>query len=272
MPNAAPAASEGVRLHGISQAAFDLIVEFEVSDEATYNKVYRRPTRPGGASGITIGIGYDCGYSTAAQIRLDWGGLLPADMIAALMTVAGLTGAQAAAALPSVRGIVDVPWVSALAVFSNTSIPKYLAKASKLPNWDMLPPDCKGALLSLVYNRGPSFDNAGSRYQEMRNIKAHMAACRFSAIPTELRSMKRIWAGDASMRGLLVRRDKEADLFEKGLKVAVAPPVAAPSRPQVVPPPVMPGPEPGVAPPQPAPRPSFWAAFFMAIAAIFKRK
>jgi hypothetical protein len=62
MPNAAPAASAGVRLHGISQAAFDMIVEFEVSGEAAYDKRYRQPTRPGAASGITIGIGYDCGH------------------------------------------------------------------------------------------------------------------------------------------------------------------------------------------------------------------
>jgi hypothetical protein len=261
MPNAAPAASAGVRLHGISQEAFDLIVEFEVSSEATYNARYRRPTRPAGASGITIGIGYDCGYSTAAQIRVDWGGLLPAEMIVALMTVAGVTGARAALALPSVRDKVDVPWIAALAVFSNTSIPKYLAKASQLPNWDMLSPDCKGALLSLVYNRGPSFDNAGARYQEMRNIKAHMASGRFSAIPTELRSMKRIWQGQDGMRGLLARRDKEADLFERGLKAKVAASAAPAPEPE----------PPSPIPTQPTPSPSAWAAFFLAILGIFKR-
>jgi len=262
MPNAALAASAGVRLHGISQAAFDLIVEFEVSGEAAYNKRYRRPTRPGGASGITIGIGYDCGYSTAAQIRADWGGLLPADMVAELVKVAGVTGARAGAALASIRLKVDVPWASALAVFSYTSLPKYVALAANLPNWDKLSPDCKGALVSLVYNRGASFSNAGARYQEMRNIKAHMAAGRFSAIPTELRSMKRIWAGDASLRGLLVRRDKEADLFELGLKA----PVAVKPPPEPVPDPIAPDPV-----PKPLPQPSILAAFFMAIANLFKR-
>lgn len=257
MPNAATAASAGVRLHGISQEAFDLIIEFEVSGEAAYNRRYRRPTRPGGASGITIGIGYDCGYSTAAQIRSDWGGVLPDAMVVELVKVAGMTGARAAAALASVRLAVDVPWIAALAVFSNTSLTKYVALAAKLPNWDMLSPDCKGALVSLVYNRGPSFDNAGSRYQEMRNIKAHMASGRFSAIPTELRSMKRIWQGQDDMRGLLTRRDKEADLFERGLKAKVV----APLKPE----------PPSSIPTQPVQEPSFWAAFFLALAAIFKR-
>lgn len=262
MPNAAPAASAGVRLHGISQEAFDLIVEFEVSGEADYNRRYRRPTRPGGASGITIGIGYDCGYSTAAQIRSDWGGVLPDAMVVELVKVAGMTGARAGAALADIRLKVDVPWIAALAVFSNTSLTKYVALAAKLPNWDMLSPDCKGALVSLVYNRGASFSNAGARYQEMRNIKAHMASGRFSAIPTELRSMKRIWQGQDDMRGLLARRDKEADLFERGLKAKAAIPAAPAPKPE----------PPSPIPTQPTPSPSAWAAFFLALAKLFKRK
>jgi len=44
-----------------------------------------------------------------------------------------------------------------------------------------------------------------------------MARREYSKIPGEIRSMKRIWDGDPKMRGLLVRRDLEADLFEKGL-------------------------------------------------------
>ena len=260
MPNPDSGAA-GVRLHGISQAAFDLIVEFEVSGEAAYNKLYRRPTWPKGASGVTIGIGYDCGYSTAAQIRSDWGGLLSPSMVAALASVAGLTGSRAQAALATVRDKVDVPWTAALAVFSNTSLPKYVALAAKLPNWDKLSPDCKGALVSLVYNRGASFSNAGARYQEMRNIKAHMAAERFSAIPAELRNMKRIWAGDPGMRGLLVRRDKEADLFGRGLEPAPLAP-AAPVGP-------MPGP---VTDPAPVSQPSAWAALFAVLAKLFGGK
>jgi hypothetical protein len=267
MPNAAPPASAGERFHGISQAAFDLIVEFEVSGEAAYDTRYRRPTRPGAASGITIGIGYDCGCSTAAQIRSDSGEVLPAAMVVELVKVAGMTGTRAASALASVRLAVDVPWDVALAVFSNTSLPKYVALAAKLPNWDKLSPDCKGALVSLVYNRGASFSSAGARYQEMRNIKAHMAAGRFSAIPTELRSMKRIWAGDASLRGLLIRRDKEADLFERGLKAPVEPPAVAKPPPEPVPDPIAPD-----RVPQPLPQPSIWAAFSMVLVNLFGGK
>lgn len=255
--------AEGIDLHGISQAAFDLIVDCEVTSEAAYNKLYRRPTWPRGASGVTIGIGYDCGYSTAAEIRADWGGLLSMAMVAALVSVAGLTGTRAQAGLSSVRNSVDVPWTSALAVFSKTSLPKYLALAAKLPNWELLSPDCKGALVSLVYNRGASFSGDGDRYREMRNIRAHMAARRFSAIPAEFRAMKRIWSGDDGMRGLLVRRDNEAALFERGVAAcritsSVADHPATPQPP----------------PPQPSspPSPSKLAALFTALAGAFGRK
>lgn len=211
-----------IDLHGISQAAFDLIVNSEVSSRATYEKDYRRPELPGGQSGITVGIGYDCGQTTAAVIRKDWQGKIPDAMVDALCATAGLKAGAAAKALAKVRATVDVPWGAAVDVFSNVSIPKYLAfTRGGLPNFDELSPDCKGVLLSLVYNRGASFSKTGDRYREMRNIKAHMAARRFDRIPAELRSMKRLWT-TASVRGVAIRREVEARLFEQGLKAAKA--------------------------------------------------
>jgi hypothetical protein len=50
----------------VSQKAIDLIVFYEVNDEPTYTRRYTAPTWPGGASGVTIGIGYDIGYVTKA--------------------------------------------------------------------------------------------------------------------------------------------------------------------------------------------------------------
>lgn len=205
-----------IDLHGISQDAFDLIVNSEVSSRAIYERDYRRPERPGGQSGITVGIGYDCGYSSAAILRSDWSGRIPNAMVETLCTVAGLKGQAAQHRLVSVRNKVDVPWGAALDVFSNVSIPKYLRSCHVLPNFDELSPDCKGVLLSLVYNRGASFLQAGSRYTEMRNIRALMAARRFAAIPAELRRMKRLWT-TPSVRGVAIRREQEARLFERGL-------------------------------------------------------
>ena len=211
-----------IDLHGISQAAFDLIVNSEVSSRATYEKDYRRPELPGGQSGITVGIGYDCGQTTAAVIRNDWQGKIPASMVDALCATAGLKAARARAVLAKVRAVVDVPWGAAVDVFSNVSIPKYMAYTrGGLPNYDELSPDCKGVLLSLVYNRGASFSQSGPRYLEMRNIKALMAARKYAGIPNELRKMKRLWT-TPSVRGVAVRRDVEARLFEQGLNAAKA--------------------------------------------------
>lgn len=207
-------------LHGISQESFDLIVGFEVSSRATYEKTYRHPERPGGASGITVGIGYDCGYSSAAVIRQDWAGKIPDATVSVLCGVAGLTGNRAQAQLSRVRPLVDVPWGAALDVFSNVSIPKYLkSTVGSLPNFEELSPTCKGILLSLVYNRGASFNAAGDRYREMRNIKALMTASKFAGIPAELRSMKRLWT-TPSVRGVAIRREQEARMFEQGLALA----------------------------------------------------
>ena len=210
-----------IDLHGISQQAFDLIVNSEISSRTIYERDYRRPERPGGASGITIGIGYDCGYSSAVVIRQDWTGNIPGKMVDALCDVAGLKGQSAQSRLASVRRLVDVPWGAALDVFSSVSIPKYLRACHVLPNFDELPPDCTGALLSLVYNRGASFAQPGARYAEMRNIKSLMEARRFAAIPAELRKMKRLWT-TPSVRGVAIRREQEARLFEAGLRVQAA--------------------------------------------------
>lgn len=217
-----------VNLHGISRAAFDLIVESEVSSRAAYDRKYRRPERPGGQSGITVGIGYDCGYSTAATIRRDWGGKIPAAMVSALTSVAGLKGQAAQNVLPVVRPKVDVPWDVAIDVFSNVSIPKYLGFTRKgLPGFDDLTPDCKGVLLSLVYNRGASFQQAGARYAEMRAIRAAVISGDLALIPGLLRKMKRLWT-TPSVRGVALRREEEARLFERGLKGARAPVMTEP--------------------------------------------
>lgn len=203
-------------LHGISQESFDLIVNCEVSSRAAYERNYHRPERPGGRSGITVGIGYDCGYSSSIIIQQDWAGKIPDAMVAVLRSVAGLKGDAAQRQLARVRPLVDIPWAAALDVFSNVSIPKYLKMTDVLPHFDELPPTCKGVLLSLVYNRGASFSAAGDRYQEMRNIKTLMDARKFSAIPNELRKMKRLWT-TPSVRGVAIRRETEARMFETAL-------------------------------------------------------
>lgn len=210
----------------ICKAAFDLIVEQEISDEATYRKKYQHFDWPDGASGPTVGIGYDCGYCVPAEIRRDWQGILPEAAIAVLVSASGITGAKASGWVRAHKRDVTITWEQAYRQFVEREIPKWEARlAAAVPNVDRLPDDCRGALLSIAYNRGCSFGLDGPRYAEMRAIKAHMAAQDFASIPKEIRSMKRLWP---NARGLRARRDAEAALFARGLATLRRPPGETP--------------------------------------------
>ena len=57
----------------LNKKSLDLILEFEVGGgENYYNKFLRNPTWPGEQSGVTIGIGYDCGYVNKSEFTNDW--------------------------------------------------------------------------------------------------------------------------------------------------------------------------------------------------------
>lgn len=198
----------------ISQTAIDLIVFFEVSSQALYEKKYRKPTWPGEKSGVTIGIGYDVGYAKGHLVS-DWTGKISGEMITALQQAVGVTGPAAKPLAAQLAGSVDVPFAAAMSVFKDTDVPRWVKTVQDaLPNCNLLSKDCLGALVSLAYNRGPSFSRSGPRYAEMRDIKTHMKNREFRLIPDDIRNMKRLWPG---VPGLQTRREKEAQLFQQGL-------------------------------------------------------
>lgn len=197
----------------ISKNSLQLVLESEISSKSMYNSKYRFPIWPHGASGVTIGIGYDMGYSTAAQFERDWRALLGDAKFSKLKPAIGLQGERARAALTSTVKSVEIPYEDALQVFYATSVPVYArATAKAYPGVELLPPDAQGALLSLVYNRGASLE--GPRRTEMKKIAAWVKVKNLSKIAAEIRAMKRLWAGDPKMKGLLTRRDREAALVE----------------------------------------------------------
>jgi GH24 family phage-related lysozyme (muramidase) len=203
----------------ISKRASDLIVTFEVSSQRDYTRGYQRPTWPEGASGATIGIGYDVGYVTRAWLQEDWQGLLPDDMIEVLLPACGVKGQAAHSITPSLRSVV-VPWSVAQQEYLKWTQPRTVAETeTTLANTKLLTPDSLGALVSLVYNRGASFYDTSPRCKEMYAIRQHMEAKEFQKIPAEFRSMKRLWVG-TSVAGLVHRRELEALLFEAGLRSA----------------------------------------------------
>lgn len=204
-------------LHGISLAAFDLVVASEVTSAAVYEKKYRRQLEyPGEQSGPTGAIGYDFGTQSRAQISADWGDKVDAAMLRVLCGASGKRGAAAAAYCRSSLGEIDIPFDVALDVFANHDLPRYLAVLERYcPGASRLGPDCKGVLWSIAFNRDASgFAKGGPRYAEMREIRACVASGDLARIPGLIRSMQRLWPKTS---GLFARREAEARLFEKGL-------------------------------------------------------
>ncbi|MFH1343481.1 MAG: hypothetical protein ABIL01_20100 [Pseudomonadota bacterium] len=211
----------------LSKRSADMIVAFEVTSKNAYERKYKAPIWPHGASGVTIGIGYDVGYVTKSWLHEDWDASgIPPRQIAELERACELTGRAAEAILPTLSGI-DIPWASAIQQFNNFVLPRYTAETlAALPKLGKLVQgniDCVGALVSLTYNRGASFSRETDRYREMRAIRRHADDERWDAIPEEIRKMQRLWKTPdgrpiPNMAGLLTRRELEAKLFEEGLK------------------------------------------------------
>lgn len=201
----------------VSARAVDLLVLFEVSNRKHYEKNLLSPVRPGGMSGVTVGIGYDLGYHREAWVREDWAGVLPEPTLERLCKACLLKGSTADLATAQLSDIV-IGWEPAERQFLSTTLPRFIAETQKaLPATNRLSDDSLGAMVSLVFNRGPSFGIPGDRYTEMNAILAHMRSGNYKAIPGELRKMKRLWEGKPGMRGVVLRRELEAQLFELGL-------------------------------------------------------
>lgn len=209
----------------ISADAIRLIVASEVTGQRYYEQRLRAPTLPPAPSGITIGIGYDLGYTRASWVDDEWSEL-PAATRQRLKAVCGRKGVPARAPLAAMRDI-QISWDVARAQFQRVLLPLYVGETLRaLPNVDGLLRDvrggldCLGALVDLVFNRGAGgFASARPRYVEMRRIAELMRDGDFAAIPDQLDTMARHWApGSATPQpGNVRRRHAEAALFRQGL-------------------------------------------------------
>jgi hypothetical protein len=206
--------SNGIRIGEpqISDKALNLILNYEVGGgESYYNKFLYRPTWPGLNSGVTIGIGYDLGYTNLQSFKAAWTTKISPSNIIRLARTLSVRGRSAKELIPGVKDI-KIPWQHALSVFKSNTIPIYTNQTNKaFPGADRLHPDAYGVLVSLVFNRGS--DLTGSRRIEMKNIRSLVPSKNYKAIANEIRKMKRLWI-NAGADGLLKRRDDEAKLVE----------------------------------------------------------
>jgi len=207
----------------LSKKSLDLILEFEVGGgENYYNKFLKNPAWPEGQSGVTIGVGYDLGYVNKTEFSEDWKDL-PKETFDRLYKVVGIKGYNAK---NLIRGLKDItiPWELALKVFNNKTVSKfYNLTKQTFPNFDNLPEDAKGGLVSLVFNRGNALE--GDRRREMKLIRDGMKLVStydqkaLTFIANQIRKMKRIWIGGSIEKGMSRRRDAEAKLIEQSLNV-----------------------------------------------------
>ncbi len=197
-------------------ASQQLIIAFEVGGgQPYYDKKLSFPTQPTPGSGVTIGIGYDLSQVARPDLTTDWTGKLSDTILIRLGTAIGLSGQRAANRLPSLRDI-RIPWENALAVFRQRTLPGIMADTRRIyPQVAALAPECQASLYSLVYNRGIRL--IGPTRTEMRDIQSALQAGQPARIPSLLRSMKRLWIGQPGGPGLILRREAEATVFEKGL-------------------------------------------------------
>lgn len=200
----------------VSEKGLKLLLDYEVGGgEPYYRKFLSRPTWAGERSGVTIGIGFDLGYNTQAQVMAAWGGVLADSNVELLKEAVGIVGEAAKQWLASredVRG-VEVPWEKAVDVFGRVTVPQfYSLTLQTYPQASTLPAECRDALISLVFNRGSAL--SGERRIEMMGILNCLREGRLQDIPSLFRSMTRLWPNTT---GLQKRRMAEAALFEEGL-------------------------------------------------------
>jgi GH24 family phage-related lysozyme (muramidase) len=143
---------------------------------------------------------------------------MPSGQIELLLPACGVVGDRAQAALKQFKG-ATVSWEQASTQL-HTALSYWTSDAEDtFDNAHLLSPHSLGALVSLIYNRGSfmeSFDPLDRR-REMRNIRDQMRSRDFGKIPGEIRAMKRLWANNKDARGIVLRREAEAELFEAGL-------------------------------------------------------
>jgi len=194
----------------IPTEAVTFIVREEVGGRKFYDRHVAMPHFPGEASGVTIGVGYDLRFQEPQDFEADWAGTLTPAQMDALRPHLGKKGSAAAvAALSDMR----IPFHAAWKVFVKRALPRGIDQTENcygdLAN---LPPLCRGALVSLVYNRGTKL--SGDSRREMKAIHDHIAAGELDKVAAEFESMKRLWPGS---EGLRKRRDKEAAMWREGL-------------------------------------------------------
>jgi GH24 family phage-related lysozyme (muramidase) len=188
---------------------WSVVINFETGGQSYYNRFLKKATWPGGASGITIGIGADLGYMTKTEFETFFSRYFTPQENVKLRNVIGLKGVIARDNLNSVKN-VEFSWENATEVFKIWTLPKFWKLANGIwPKMNELCENAQIALVSIVFNRGASLK--GPTRIEMLRIQSLVLEKKYYEISKEIVSMKRLWVGKG-LDGLLKRRDVEAKM------------------------------------------------------------
>jgi len=192
----------------VSKRAIDLILDSEGCDLA--------PSWPGGASGVTYGHGFDLGYNSEEQIKKDWGAHVNGNVLAFMVSCAGVKGETAKKRITTETKILRITSDAAREVFENRTLPRFIKLAQDTyPGFDELNEDTRGAIVSLVFNRGSALGVQGQpsweSRREMRELAPLVLAKDYEGIAATIKAMGRLWVGKG-LDGLIARRHAEAAL------------------------------------------------------------
>ena len=200
----------------LSKGGVEFIVQEETGGRSYYDSRLHRPMWPGGASGVTWGVGYDGGYNSVPGIERDWQPVTDRGELVLLKSVAGVKGDRAKYEASRIRNAVSVNWGEASDTFTRSTLPRFAEMTRQaFPGCEKLPPDAQAVLVSLIFNRGSSMSGAGRR--EMRAIRDAIASGHPELVPGQILAMKRLWVGKG-LDGLLRRREREAARFKAAIQ------------------------------------------------------
>ncbi|NBU97811.1 MAG: hypothetical protein EBS19_06305 [Spirochaetia bacterium] len=215
----------------ISENALKLIIDFEVGGgEAYYNKKAKFPIWPGGASGITIGIGVDLGHikksdfdSIIAEYYSENESILLSKCIGFTGKVGSLDSEKQMKSLLETVKTCELDFQSAIEIHENFTIPLYYERTKKtFKGLDSLPDDAKGAIVSLVFNRGTKLDGPKRIHMAkiaelVFNYDKTKDATLLSEIADTFINMAEIWKGEKIYEGIKKRRIAEANLVTNSM-------------------------------------------------------
>jgi hypothetical protein len=206
----------------VSRRALDLILAQEITSRVYYEQRYLHPDWPGRKSGVTVGIGYDLGQTPANRIRSDWGPYVDSATLDRLAAASGVLGTEARDRRNTMRDIT-IPYEVAEQVYYKRTLPYWIAQTVRVyPEAEALHPNIAGALVSMIFNRGPSLTDAGRNpgaSLEMRQIAEALRDGNVAALPQLFEDMERLWpSNSAEHRALRNRREAEAQMISRALQ------------------------------------------------------